>query len=199
MNCLVWNCLQLCGDLSSGAALNVRNIKYAGDPTTFLVLQCCQIASCELHNVHMFFSDHTYFPFFFNLTWSVCYNVSLFIFSPPMQVFCLSFLPCLQYLRILILVFLIGPGLRVVFKNADLWRCHNSSMSWVSTLPPSLSFSFSCICDDKHYSCLTHTQLCYLFLAKGDGVPANHVLCIYIPFPKLFMQQQTRSCVPHMI
>lgn len=157
-------CLELpwhCDDLTSGAPLNLRNIKYAwwsnhvphagvlSSSHLWLVITC----TCSSLTT------------FFYLTWFVCHNLFSDFFS-PMLFFCLSYLPCLQSTWILILVSWMGPGLSVVFKNADLWRCHNSSMSWVSTLPPSLTFSFSCICDDKHYSCLTHTQLCYFFYLK---------------------------------
>lgn len=43
---------------------------------------------------------------------------------------------CLQSRWILILVLQICLGLGAVFWNADLWRCHHSSMSWVSALAP---------------------------------------------------------------
>lgn len=60
-----------------------------------------------------------------------------------LQVLCLSYSVRLQSMWILILVSQFCQGLRAVFWNADLWRCHHSSMSWVSALPPSLALPFT--------------------------------------------------------
>lgn len=160
-------CLGLhCGDLTSGAVLNQRNIKSAWWSNRVPRARVLSnrhlwlLTTCTHYSLTAFLCSCSSFFFI------TSHDLSAIIYSDffsPMQVFCLSYLPCLQSTWILILVSCMGLRLRVVFKNADLRRCHNSSMSWVSTLPPSLTFSFSCICDDKHYSCLTHTQLCYLF------------------------------------
>lgn len=49
---------------------------------------------------------------------------------------------CVLSVWILILVSQFCLGLRAVSWNADLWRCHHSSMSLVSALPPSLILLF---------------------------------------------------------
>lgn len=57
-------------------------------------------------------------------------------FSAPTLILCLSYSVRLYSTWILILVPGICLGLGAVFWNADLWRCHHSSMSWVSTSAP---------------------------------------------------------------
>lgn len=72
---------------------------------------------------------------------------------------------CLQSVWILILVSQFCPGLRAVFWNADLWRCHHSSMSWVSALPPSLALLF------------TQPWWRALFLSDSSGQPQSCPAC----------------------